>query len=100
MTVNRRTGLPSVFASADSAGTIASYIGSASVVPRPRRIVRRGIAFLVIITALPPHSHLERNAAGDSSDDRRPAVVVGRRVPNDLPHHRPVVVLEPAAQRV
>ena len=35
-----------------SAGIMESSIGSASVAPRPRSTVRRGIAFLVIIMIL------------------------------------------------
>ena len=48
ITPNRVIGLAAVFCSAVNGGTIASSSGSASVAPRPRSIVRRGIAFLVI----------------------------------------------------
>src|SRR5438128_1520927 len=46
---NRRTGLAGVLARGVAAGTIASNNGSASVAPMPRRNVRRGMAFFVII---------------------------------------------------
>ena len=46
---SRRTGLAAVLASGVAAGTIASSNGSAIVAPMPRRNVRRGMAFLVII---------------------------------------------------
>ena len=36
----------------------------------------------------------------DSQNERRPAVVVRRRVADDLAHRRPIVVLEPPAERV
>src|SRR6185369_9912568 len=49
---SRRTGLAAVLARGVAAGTIASNNGSASVAPRPRRNVRRGIAFLVIIIVI------------------------------------------------
>jgi hypothetical protein len=46
---SRRTGLAAVLAQAVAAGIIASNNGSASVAPTPRRNVRRGINFFVMI---------------------------------------------------
>src|SRR6267154_902227 len=48
ITPNRVTGFAAELCIAVRAGTIASSCGSASVVPRPRSIVRRGMAILVI----------------------------------------------------
>src|SRR6185503_19288834 len=82
-----------------NAGTIASSSGSASAVPAPRRNVRLGIAFRkTIMSAGSPH--LKRHAGDDPHDDRRPAVVTGRRVAHDRPHRRHVVRLDTPSQRV
>jgi hypothetical protein len=45
-------GLAAVFASAVAAGTIASSKGKAIVAPSPRRNVRRGMNFFVMIIML------------------------------------------------
>src|SRR6266849_3464621 len=47
-TPKRFTGLAEVLARAESAGTMLSMSGSASVAPMPRRTVRRGMAFLAM----------------------------------------------------
>src|SRR5204863_10076815 len=47
-TPKRFTGLAEVLARAESAGTMLSRSGSASVAPMPRRTVRRGMAFLAM----------------------------------------------------
>src|SRR5712691_4061290 len=47
-TPKRFTGLADVLARAESAGTMLSRSGSASVAPMPRRTVRRGMAFLAM----------------------------------------------------
>ncbi len=49
ITPNRLIGAAAVRACAVSAGIIPSRSGNASVAPMPRRTVRRGIAFLVMI---------------------------------------------------
>ena len=49
MKPSRRTGFADVFAMAESAGTIESSSGSATVAPIPRRKVRRCRCFLVMI---------------------------------------------------
>ena len=49
MTPNRLIGFAAVFAMADSAGTMLSSSGNASIAPMPRNTVRRGIAFLEMI---------------------------------------------------
>ena len=46
-------GFAAVRRCAASAGTMPSSSGSASAAPRPRRTVRRGMAFLVMIMARP-----------------------------------------------
>src|SRR5436190_17127502 len=51
MTPNRLNGLAAVFCSAESAGTMLSNSGNASIDPRPRKTVRRGIAFFEMIIA-------------------------------------------------
>jgi hypothetical protein len=48
----RRTGFAAVFARGVAAGTIDSNKGSAREAPIPRRNVRRGIAFFVMIIRL------------------------------------------------
>ena len=53
--------------SADSAGVMASSTGSASAAPAPRSNVRRGMDFLVITIAGPPH--LEWRAVDDAKND-------------------------------
>ena len=77
-----------------------SSSGSASAVPSPRRTVRRGIAFFEMITTLLRTLHLERYALGNAQDDRRPPVIAGRRLADDFPDRRLVVVLDAAAERV
>ena len=59
ITPKRLIGLAAVFCSADSAGTMLSSSGNASIAPRPRSTVRRGIAFFEMIIVAPhPHSRL------------------------------------------
>ena len=53
MTPNRLMGLAAVFCSAESAGTMLSSSGSASIAPMPRSTVRRGIAFFAMIIVAP-----------------------------------------------
>src|SRR6266404_5759947 len=62
-------------ASAEKAGVMASSTGSASEAPAPRRNVRRGMDFLVIDIAGPPH--LEWRAVDDAQNDGRPPIIVG-----------------------
>src|ERR1700736_4316074 len=109
ITPNRFTGLAAVFAMADSAGTMLSRNGNASVAPMPRSTVRRGIAFLEINIALLlffrhakrwpalDRPHAERRARDNACDDRRPAVIVLSRVARDLANRRLIVVFEAAA---
>ena len=54
-TPKRFTGAAAVRARAESAGTMLSSSGSASVAPMPRRTVRRGMAFFAmnIVRSLP-----------------------------------------------
>ena len=49
ITPKRLTGLAAVCCSAESAGTMLSSSGSASIDPIPRKTVRRGMAFLAMI---------------------------------------------------
>src|ERR1700730_5256050 len=112
ITPNRFTGLAAVFAMADSAGTMLSRNGNASVAPMPRNTVRRGIAFLEINIALPlfcrdanrlpalDRPHAERRARDNACDDRRPAIVALSRVTRDFTHRRLIVVFEAAADGV
>ena len=51
MTPNRWIGLAAVFCNAESAGTMLSSSGNASIEPMPRKTVRRGIAFFAMIMA-------------------------------------------------
>src|SRR5580700_3423172 len=80
------------------AGVMASSTGKASAAPVPRRKARRGIDFLEISIACPPH--LKRRAVDDAENDRRPALVVGGGLMGALAHDRTVVLLETAAERV
>ena len=54
MQASRRTGFAAVRDIADTAGTMASSNGKATVAPTPRRNVRRGSdVFVMIIRVLP-----------------------------------------------
>src|SRR5215470_13120366 len=53
--------------SADRAGVMASSMGNARAAPEPRKKVRRGMYFLLITIAYPPH--LERGAVDDPKND-------------------------------
>src|SRR5260221_12938734 len=112
ITPKRFTGLAAVPASAESAGTMLSRNGSASVAPMPRRTVRRGIAFLEMnihrslffrhaqrLAAL-SGAHAERRAADDAADDGRRPIVTLRGFPRNFPDRRLIVVFEAAANRV
>src|SRR5215208_164795 len=98
---------------ADSAGTIASRSGNATVAPTPRRNVRRGSAILVMIMclSLPWLSrescglalldlHPERVARGDPDNNRGERVLVPRRLLDDPPDDRLVVIIQPSAQSI
>ena len=91
---------------------MASRNGSAIVAPSPRRTVRRGNDFAVrkVMSCRSPHAvqfvadlgcpHQKRRTLHNPQNERRPAIVVGRRVADDPAHRRPIVVLEPAPERV
>src|SRR2546427_8277033 len=97
---------------------MASSNGSAKLAPIPRRNVRRGNAFLVMIIVTSslftrggpsPRSgrsacgdpyaqrrcatHLKRRALHDSEDERRDAEILRPRLPNDGAYRRRIVVL-------
>src|SRR5438552_10767220 len=55
MTPNRLIGLAAVFCRADSAGIMLSSRGNASIDPRPRKAVRRGIVFFAMIMIDPSY---------------------------------------------
>src|ERR1700752_816619 len=76
-------------ASADRAGVMASSTGRASAAPAPRRNVRRGIDFLVINIAGPPH--LEWRAVDDAENDGGPPIIVRGSPAHDLAENRAVV---------
>src|SRR5262245_57284103 len=105
----RAVGFAAVFLSPARAGTIPSSSGSASVAPTPRRNVRRGRCLWVMIipySKIPNSKFLvtcearKRRAPDDSEDERRPAIVVRRRVVHDSPDGWRIVVLQPASERV
>src|SRR6516162_9254249 len=84
---------------AASAGVMASSTGSANAAPAPRRKVRRGMDFLVIITiANPPH--LKRDAFDDAENDGRPPLVIGGGHPRDLAKSGAIVWLHAATERI
>src|SRR5262245_2187650 len=95
MRPKRLTDLAAVCAIADSAGTMLSSSGNATAAPRPRNTVRREMAFFVTYISVAPANrrHTEGRALHDTSNQRRPAIAVGRRVARDLPHRRLIVVL-------
>src|SRR3989442_798046 len=113
---NRGFGLAGVCANAVAAGSIASKSGSASAPPAPRRTVRREMCFLLtnMVDASPInltrrllltgvgcfHVHLEGGALHDAKHERRESVLAARRVPNDRPHQRHILILDTAAQCV
>src|SRR5262249_49160949 len=85
--------------SADSAGVMASSTGKARVALAPRRKLRRGIDFLVIVNiAYPPH--LEWRAVDDAENDGRPALIVRCGLAGDLANSRPVVRFHATAQGI
>src|ERR1051325_2749665 len=118
----RLTGLAAVFAIADSAGTMLSSSGSATAAPRPRRTIRREMAFLVMnmialfalcsllfalcSTQLSVASrsvrrrHRERRAADDAGNDRRPVIVSRGRVADDFANRGRVGVLHSPTPRI
>src|SRR5215831_10385472 len=110
MKPRRGNGAAAVFTVGVRAGTIASSSGRARVTPAPRRNVRRGSAFLVMIMRrssviradrrarrLPP---LKRHTLDDAEDEIRDPIVVRRGAPNDGTHGRRIVVLESASERI
>src|ERR1700731_3586375 len=76
------------FASTAKAGVMASSTGKARAAPVPRKKARRGIDFLVITIAHPPH--LKRVAFDDTENDGRPPLVIRRSVARDPANHRGV----------
>src|ERR1700716_722394 len=89
-TPKRFTGLAAVLARADSAGTMLSRNGNASVAPMPRSTVRRGTAFFAmnmpsLLLLAPRRAHAERRAVENAADDRRPAVIALLRVARNFP---------------
>src|SRR5947209_712285 len=84
--------------SAASAGVMASSTGRASTAPVPRRKARRGIDFLAMIIADPPH--LEWGALDDTENDGRPPIVVQGSRARDLAQRSGVVFLHAAAQSI
>src|SRR6516225_204386 len=80
------------------AGVMASSRGSASAAPVPRKKARRGIDFLVITIAYPPH--LEWAAINDTKNDGRPPLVVRRSFTHDPANDGGVVLLDAASEPV
>ena len=66
MTPKRFVGFAAVFCSAESAGTMLSSSGSATIDPRPRSTVRRGIAFFVQIIVFLLEQAAERRSLRES----------------------------------
>src|SRR5688572_3433889 len=112
-TPNRLIGLPAVFATAVNAGIMPSSSGKASVAPRPRNTVRRGIAFFVMIIApdslslngrilcnvcfgraARSNAHGKRRALHNAQHERRPSVVLRGRFSRDFADGRHVMVIE------
>src|SRR5688572_31851784 len=60
---NRCFGAAAVWANAEAAGTMPSSSGKATVAPRPRSTVRRGMAFFVVIMTLTSWLSVYRNAS-------------------------------------
>src|SRR5262245_58861030 len=103
MKPTRLTGAAAVSASAESAGTMASSKGSASAVPAPFKNVRRGMNRLVTsmgVSSLRCHPHAEWRALHDALNQGRDPVVVLRRVTQNLPDGRRVVIRHSASECV
>src|SRR5215470_16268153 len=102
MPTNRLTGAAALSLSGVNAGTIDSSSGSASVMPAPRRNVRRGMCFLAmnisVLHRLRTHSKLR--TLDDADHDRREPVVVLRGVTHDRAQRRHVHVLDAAAEGI
>src|SRR5689334_10008108 len=86
------------------AGTIDSRSGSASVVPMPRRIVRRDSALFVtnIVSSLDRSlpAHLKRRALHDPENHGGEPVVLGGGVTKHAADDRHVVLMQTAPQAV
>src|SRR5687767_16031057 len=108
MPTKRRTGAAAVSRSGVKAGTIESSSGRARVTPIPCRNVRRGMCRLVTnigpllvgaqCTFMRLDAHLELRTLHDAEHDRREAVVVGGRIPDDRADGWHVGVFHAAAQ--
>src|SRR5205823_486961 len=92
-----------------SAGTMASSMGKARLVPAARRKVRRLRDLFAMNMMSAPQtrlyrvlclSHLEWNTLYNSSDDRRKRIVGSPRLANDFTNGRRIVVLKITADRV
>src|SRR5947207_12137213 len=115
-TEKRGEDRPAVLPSAARAGTMLSSSGRASAAPIPRSIVRRESALWVTIMARAT-SRLatlggplssgsvddgisEREALDDAQNEGRPSVASSRCLPDDPADDRPIIVLDPAPERV
>src|SRR5262249_13969981 len=85
-------------ASADSAGVMASSTGTAKAAPAPRRNVRRGMDFLVITIAGPPH--LEWRAVDEAENARCPPICVRGSRARDPAKNWVVVLFHSTTQRI
>src|SRR5580692_4659254 len=107
--MKRLTGAAAVLPRGVCAGTIESSSGKPSVMPAPRKNVRRGMNFFSINISLDScsvtgclfdffRSHLKWGALNNSHQNRQEPVVILVRVPDDRPDHRHIFVFDPAAQ--
>src|SRR5437016_9769592 len=90
------------FAAARPSGSMASRNGSDIVAPSPRRTVRRGSDLvrnaMSIFSLIGPHQ--KSGTLDNPKDQRRPAVLLRRRVADDFANRRLVVVIKPASDRI
>src|SRR5437762_11682714 len=98
---------------AESAGTIASSSGSASIEAAPRNTTRREMTFFVMIIGCSPlrlraskpsrsahDTHAEWFAPHDAEYERRPSIIGRRAFAGDLPDCGQIVIFDTTADAV
>src|SRR5580700_10529504 len=107
--MKRLTGAAAVLPRGVCAGTIESSSGKPSVMPAPRKNVRRGMNFFSINISLDScsvtgcvfdffRSHLKRGALDNTHQDREEPVVILVRIVHDGPDHGHILIFHSAAE--
>src|SRR5580698_2761304 len=106
--MKRLTGAAAVLAKGVCAGTIESSRGKPSLMPAPRKNVRRGMNFFSINISFDScsvtgslfgffRSHLKWGALDNAHQNRQEPVVILVRIPHNLPDHGHIFVFHSAA---